>query len=102
MSQADSPPSEPTNGSFGMELHFRLDALPQKLSSSDEVHVLFTYAELETDTDLCWIGVTPSGRIVGGAMNGLNAQSGPGFMVPNKKWHVVKLTASNDLIGNQL
>jgi hypothetical protein len=60
------------SGSFEVFLTFSMSSLPVKLVSNDEAHPLFSYSDYGSFgiVDLCWIGVSPSGRIITKAMDG--------------------------------
>jgi len=85
---------------FIMEVQFRLESLPVAFASQDEVHILFSYLQMGLfDTDLAWIGVTPSGRVAVGAMNGPVLQTAVGLLVPSKLWNAAQMQASNNGAG---
>lgn len=63
-----------TGGEWSAKLVFRLDGVPVKLSTVDEIHPLFAYSEFNpAGKELMYIGVTPSLRLVAG----INPDTGP-------------------------
>lgn len=80
------------SASVVLDLHFSLEALPVKLASDDEAHILFSYGESGPGgRDMAWIGVSPSGRIMAGITNAPVMQSAPGLLTKGKQRIYVQL-----------
>lgn len=77
--------NDPGPSTANLRVVLSLEALPVKLASDDESHVVASYADYSLISDMLWIAITPSGRVQAKVMDGVLIESAPGLLVPDGK-----------------
>jgi len=103
MDRGNAPRSVSPGGQVSVQIDLTIESLPVKLATDDETHALFSYHEYGGGVERLWLGLSPSGRLIGGWQgitgNAYELSSGSGLVLPDGRLHRIDFTTVEDGSG---